>query len=103
MIAINRLLTLVILVGTSDGGEPPADCAEAPRLLKEQEDRHLRIIKGLERGDELAEGRKIDALRWKLRQCGAGPETGCIAHLGEEPSPATGVAVTATISTTMLP
>lgn len=59
----------------------PADCAQLAQSLKDQEDRYWKIYKEELAGHHLAEGRKIDPLRWQLRQCAARPNPVAISEL----------------------
>jgi hypothetical protein len=73
MTAMIALLALLVPGGIEGGGEP--DCEKLPQALKEQEDRYWKVYMGQLKGDELAEGAKLDQLTTKLKSCPAKPTT----------------------------
>jgi hypothetical protein len=74
MTAMIALLALMVPGGIEGGGEQP-DCEKLPQAVKEQEDRYWKVYMGQLKGDELAEGAKLDQLTTKLKSCPAKPKT----------------------------
>ncbi len=74
MTAMIALLALMLSGGIEGGGEQP-DCEKLPQAVKEQEDRYWKVYMGQLKGDELAEGAKLDQLTTKLKSCPPKPKT----------------------------
>ncbi len=68
MTAMILLLALMVPGGIEGGGEQP-DCDKLPQAVKEQEDRYWKVYMGQLKGNELAEGAKLDQLTTKLKSC----------------------------------
>src|SRR5260370_21654594 len=92
MTAMIALLALMLSGGIEGGGEQP-DCEKLPQAVKEQEDRYWKVYMGQLKGDELAEGAKLDQLITKLKSCPPKPKTSApkssaaVAPAPKEPNP----------------
>ncbi len=92
MTAMIALLALMLSGGIEGGGEQP-DCEKLPQAVKEQEDRYWKVYMGQLKGDELAEGAKLDQLTTKLKSCPPKPKTSApkssaaVAPAPKEPNP----------------
>jgi len=92
MTAMIALLALMLSGGIEGGGEQP-DCEKLPQAVKEQEDRYWKVYMGQLKGDELAEGAKLDQLTTKLKSCPPKPKTSApkssaaVAPAAKEPNP----------------
>ncbi len=73
MTAMITLLALMVPGGIEGGGEQP-DCEKLPQAVKEQEDRYWKVYMGQLKGNEVAEGAKLDELTTKLKSCPAKPK-----------------------------
>jgi hypothetical protein len=73
MTAMIVLLALMVPGGIEGGAEQ--DCEKLPQALKDQEDRYWKVYMGQLKGDELAEGAKLDQLTTKLKTCPPKPKT----------------------------
>jgi hypothetical protein len=74
MTAMIALLALMVPGGIEGGGEQP-DCDKLPEAVKEQEDRYWKVYMGQLKGNELAEGAKLDKLTTMLKSCPPKPKT----------------------------
>jgi hypothetical protein len=68
LIVTVALLALMVSGGTEAGGDQ-LDCEKLPQAVKEQEDRYWKVYMGQIKGDEIAEGAKLDELTSKLKAC----------------------------------